>query len=215
MKKVNITMALIGLIVLFASTILFSACGLFEIKNPDGNDEVLQTETKEDIKSNINKKAMDVISALKNKDMEKLSELVHPENGVRFSPYGYVDVENDLVFAASEVMSLLTDSTIRTWGSYDGTGDPIELTFEDYYQKFIYDVDFANAEQIGYNEVLGHGNSLNNSAEVYKDSVIIEFHFSGFDSQYEGMDWRSLRIVFEKAKDTWYLVGIIHDQWTI
>jgi UDP-N-acetyl-2-amino-2-deoxyglucuronate dehydrogenase len=31
----------------------------------------------------------------------------------------------------------------------------------------------------------------------------------------EGMDWRSLRLVFEKKNDIWYLVGIIHDQWTI
>jgi (p)ppGpp synthase/HD superfamily hydrolase len=29
------------------------------------------------------------------------------------------------------------------------------------------------------------------------------------------MDWRSLRLVFEKKNDIWYLVGIIHDQWTI
>lgn len=172
-------------------------------------------DMKEHVKSTINKKAMEAISALKDKDMEKLSVLVHPEKGVRFSPYGYVDVENDLVFAASEIKSLKTESTILTWGSYDGTGDPIELTFGEYYKKFIYDVDFANAEKIGYNETLGYGNSLNNSAEAYKDSIIIEFHFSGFDPKYEGMDWRSLRIVFEKPKDTWYIVGIIHDQWTI
>jgi hypothetical protein len=38
---------------------------------------------------------------------------------------------------------------------------------------------------------------------------------SGFDPEYEGMDWRSLRLVFEKKNDIWYLVGIIHDQWTI
>jgi (p)ppGpp synthase/HD superfamily hydrolase len=29
------------------------------------------------------------------------------------------------------------------------------------------------------------------------------------------MDWRSLRLVFEKKDDIWYIVGIIHDQWTI
>ncbi|NLE25228.1 MAG: hypothetical protein GX625_07790, partial [Clostridiaceae bacterium] len=80
---------------------------------------------------------------------------------------------------------------------------------------FIYDVDFASAEKIGYNEILGHGNTLENSAEVYKDSMVVEYHFPGLDPQYEGMDWRSLRIVFEKHNDTWYLVGIIHDQWTI
>jgi N-acetylmuramoyl-L-alanine amidase len=171
--------------------------------------------TDEYIKSAINAKAMETVSALKDKYLEKLSELVHPEKGVRFSPYGYVDVENDLVFSAPEVKGLDADSTIRIWGSYDGTGDPIELTFEDYYKKFIYDVDFANADQIGYNKILGQGNTLINSSEIYKDAIIIEYHFSGFDPQYEGMDWRSLRLAFEKVNDIWYLVGIIHDQWTI
>ena len=28
--------------------------------------------------------------ALKEKDMDKLSQLIHPEKGVRFSPYTYV-----------------------------------------------------------------------------------------------------------------------------
>jgi hypothetical protein len=29
------------------------------------------------------------------------------------------------------------------------------------------------------------------------------------------MDWRSLRLVFMQDGGTWYLAGIIHDQWTI
>ena len=70
---------------------------------------------------------------------------------------------------------------------------PITLKFSDYYKRFIYDADFLNAEQVGYNKVLGHGNTLNNSFDVYKNSIIVEYYFSGFDPQYEGIDWRSLR----------------------
>jgi hypothetical protein len=29
------------------------------------------------------------------------------------------------------------------------------------------------------------------------------------------MDWQSLRLVFEETAGNWYLVGIVHDQWTI
>jgi len=101
------------------------------------------------------------------------------------------------------------------WGAYDGTGDPINLTFEGYYNKFIYDVDFANAKIIGNNTVVGHGNSLINISEVYPGAVFIEYHFPGFDPQYNGMDWRSLRLIFEEKDGAWYIVGIVHDQWTI
>ena len=43
----------------------------------------------------------------------------------------------------------------------------------------------------------------------------MEYHFPGIDPKFEGMDWRSLRLVFEQKNCTWYLVGIIHAQWTI
>jgi hypothetical protein len=29
------------------------------------------------------------------------------------------------------------------------------------------------------------------------------------------MDWRSLRLFLEQKDGTWYLVGIVHGQWTI
>jgi len=211
MKKLKTALLLIVII-------LFSACGPVQTKAPD-NQTIEETGIEErnnaGSSENINETAREAINALKDKDMEKISKLVHPEKGVRFSPYAFVDVKNDLVFSAADVKDLFSDTTIYTWGSYDGTGDPIELTFEGYYKKFIYDADFANAEQVGYNEILGKGNTIENSAEVYKDSVVVEYHFSGIDPKYEGMDWRSLRIVFEKFEDAWYIVGIIHDQWTI
>ena len=177
--------------------------------------DALQADTQEYIKSIIEERSKGVLAAIKNYDLEKLANAIHPDKGVRFSPYGYVDVKNDLVFTADEVKKLANDPKQYHWGYYDGIGDPITLSFSDYHKKFIYDVDFVNAEEVGYNKTLGFGNSLNNSFEVYKNSIIVEYYFSGFDPQYEGMDWRSLRLVFEKKGDIWYLVGIIHDQWTI
>jgi len=181
----------------------------------DEKGDVLQADTEEYIKSVIDDRATEVLTAIKNYDMEKLAGAIHPDKGVRFSPYAYVDVDNNLVFSAAEVKNLATDSKKYLWGYYDGSGEPITITFSDYYKKFIYDVDFVNAEQVGYNKTLSFGNSLNNGFEVYKNSIIVEYYFSGFDPQYEGMDWRSLRLVFEKKNDIWYIVGIIHDQWTI
>jgi len=211
MKKLKTALLLVVII-------LFAACGPVQNKTPDNQiagETSIEERNHEGGSENINETAREAINALKDKDMEKISKLVHPEKGVRFSPYAFVDVKNDLVFSAADVKDLFSDTTIYTWGSYDGTGDPIKLTFEGYYEKFIYDADFANAEQVGYNEILGKGNTIENSAEVYKDSVVVEYHFSGIDPKYEGMDWRSLRIVFEKFEDAWYIVGIIHDQWTI
>ncbi|MCJ7695867.1 MAG: hypothetical protein MUO40_10635 [Anaerolineaceae bacterium] len=155
-----------------------------------------------------------VILALQARDLKALESYVHPGLGVRFTPYAYV-TEKDLVFKREVVSRLFDDPTVYDWGAYDGSGLPIELTFEQYYDEFIYSADFANAEQVAYNQSIGQGNSINNLTDFYPDAEYVEFHFSGFDPQYEGMDWQSLRLVFVKVDALYYLVGIINAQWTI
>ncbi|MEW9667968.1 hypothetical protein [Ammoniphilus sp. 3BR4] len=155
------------------------------------------------------------VLTLKEKDMQSLSQYIHPSKGIRFSPYGYVSLETDLVFTAQQAQLLMTDTTVYHWGTFDGSGDPIEMTFTEYYERFVYDHDYTQAEQTAINQRIGQGNTLDNSQEVYPNATIVEYHFSGFDPQYEGMDWRSLRIVLEEEDGKWYIVGIIHDEWTI
>jgi len=165
--------------------------------------------------------AAGIIVALKNRNLENLSRLVHPDKGVRFSPYTYVRVGPgspegaDLVFSSAHIASFFSDQTVYNWGRFDGSGEPIDLTFEAYFARFIYDADFAWPHAVGYNEIIGWGNTINNIAEVYPSAVTIEYHFEGFDPTFAGLDWRSLRLVLEEKEGAWYLVGIVHDEWTI
>jgi outer membrane murein-binding lipoprotein Lpp len=160
--------------------------------------------------------AFTVINILKNKDMNSLANYIHPDKGVRITPYSYIEIQTNLVFTAQDMVGLLENTQVYTWGEYDGSGDPINATFSDYYDEFIYDVDFVNANTIGNNTIIGtSGNMVNNLNQAYPNESFVEFHFAGFDAQYAGMDWKSLRLVFEDVDGTWYLVGIIHDQWTI
>lgn len=146
--------------------------------------------------------------------MDQLAVYVHPDKGGRFSPYGHVDIANDVVFVKDELPSLMESSRIYRFGAFDGAGEPIMMTFSDYFHKFVYDVDFANPHRIGNNIVIGKGNTLENIREAYPNGVFVEFHFTGFDEQYDGMDWKSLRLVFEQEGGTWRLGGVVHDQWT-
>ncbi len=164
--------------------------------------------------------AAGIIMALKNRNLESLSRLVHPDKGVRFSPYTYVRIDPgspdgaDLVFNSTHIAGFFADQTVYHWGRFDGSGKPIDLTFEAYFARFIYDADFARPDVVGYNEVVGRGNTINNIAEVYPSAVTIEYHFEGFDPTFAGLDWRSLRLVLEDRTGVWYLVGIVHDEWT-
>lgn len=175
----------------------------------------LEGNEKEAESNNLLIRVIDAIELIKEKDFNALSEYVHPEKGVRFTPYFYIDTDVDQVFTPEEVAGLMEDEEVYHWGNYDGTGDPIELKFSDYYDRFVYDNDFANPQIIGNNVPIGQGNTLDNVVEAYPNGHFIEFHFKQIDPQYEGMDWSSLRLVFEEMNGVWYLVGIVHGQWTI
>src|SRR5690606_20910781 len=118
-------------------------------------------------------------------------------------------------FFRDEFMQQVQTGDTLLWGMYDGTGKDILLSVEGCFDKFVYDVDFLNAEQVAVNEVLGSGNSLINIHQVYPGADFTESYFSGFEEKYGGMDWRSLRLVFQMDGKQPYLVGIVHDQWTI
>ncbi|MDO9534929.1 MAG: hypothetical protein Q7J85_06255 [Bacillota bacterium] len=165
--------------------------------------------------SSLLSSALTVVELLQNQDMGSLSAHVHPAQGVRFSPYGYINLQENLVFSAQDITTLLPGSQVYNWGAFDGSGDPIDFTFSDYYDRFIYDKDFADPHMIGNNIVIGTGNTLINLDQAYPNGSFVEFHFTGFDSQYLGMDWKSLRLVFEDVNGSWFLVGIVHDEWTI
>jgi hypothetical protein len=159
----------------------------------------------------------EILTAVKNKDYKKFASFIDSGEGIRLSPYGYIDTANDKTFTTQQFLNYTHDekNVKFTWGVYDGNGEKIVLTIDEYFKKFVYDVDFLNAPQINLNKTVSAGNSLNNIESVYKNYVYVEFYFPGFDKKYEGMDWRSLKLVFKKANDKLNLIAIIHDQWTI
>ena len=154
-----------------------------------------------------------VVQALAARDMETVAAYVHPRQGVRFSPYGFVRDEHQL-FMAEDLPGLLDSEEVYTWGSYDGSGLPIELAFKAYFDAFVYSADFSRADQVAVNERLGQGNSLNNIQEFYPEGDFVEYYIPGTD-EYAGMDWESMRLVFVEEGGTWMLVGVVHDEWTI
>jgi len=102
------------------------------------------------------------------------------------------------------------------WLPNEETGKSIRLTIKDYFKKYVYDVDFINADKRAVNKILGtQTTNLNNLTDIYPGCNFTEFHFSGFDPKSEGMDWRSLRLVFKNYKNKQYIVAIIHDEWDI
>lgn len=185
-------------------------------ESPEEPQPQEDTEPTEGQPPTAKESAATVMKALKAGNMSTLAAWAHPEKGVRFSPYAYVDTGTDLVFTRDELEGLMADSEKRVWRTFPGSGELIEMTYAEYHKQFVYDADYIKDAEIAVNEGLGQSTTINNLNEVYpKDSHdFVEYHIKGIDPAVEGMDWRSLRLVFEKIGDDHALVGIIHDQWT-
>jgi hypothetical protein len=166
------------------------------------------------LSDDVIKLGQQVLFSLKSNQILDLKDYLHPEWCLRFSPYQYLS-ENDQVFCPAELEGVVSSGKTHNWGAYDGTGDPILMTFQDYQSRFIYDNNFFHSPIVGYGVEVSSGNAINNIPEIFPNGMMVEYYFPGFDPQYGGMDWRSLRLVFVQDNDIWYLTAIIHGEWTI
>ncbi len=198
--------------ILFFLTFLFS-CEKDSITpkpTTETNSTSVEKQTKEDSLQAINNK---VISVLKSGNYNELADFIHPEKGIRFSMYAYINPEKDKIFTRDDFEKYI-DSNVRfTFGEKDGTGDPLVVSLKDYLKNWVWKRDFS-VGNYSANEFQGTGNSLNNLQEKYTVAQFTENYIEGSE-QYGGMDWNSLRLVFEKYNGKYFLVAIVNDEWTI
>lgn len=180
-------------------------------------DTIITVEPPAENKDTVLLKLTDeVLLAFKNRDYTALAALVHPTEGVRFSPYAYIDSVADKIMTADWIKKQAAPGKQEKiiWGEYDPIGNKIKKTFDGYIKEFVYDVDFVKPEKRKVDAFIGSGNTQNNLLVMYDGCDFTESNFSGFEPRFDGMDWRSLRLVFKKKDGKYYLVGVVHDQWT-
>lgn len=175
-------------------------------------DSVQLKASKDSILTSLTK---EVLTIFKNKQYTRLDSLIHPEEGVRFSPYATI-LPEDNRFSREAFQKLVTANKNKklNWGNYDGSGDPILLTPAEYFGKFVYDANFVSPQKFDINDFIQTGNSVNNLRSKYEGCDFTESHSSG-TKKYGEMDWKSVRLVFKEVNGKYYLVGVVHDQWTI
>jgi hypothetical protein len=88
----------------------------------------------------------EIVQLLKEKNYRKFTDFIHPEKGVRFSMYAFVNPDEDKVFSRTEFIKYLPTKIIFTWGAMDGSGDLYKATLNNYLSQWVYSKDFANAQ---------------------------------------------------------------------
>lgn len=158
-----------------------------------------------------------VVRALQNNDTRALATFVHPTRGVRFSPYIHAD-ESDRVISRAQMPYLANHARKWNWGLYDGTGDPMNLTWNEFRRKMLVSRPYlplksTNARE-DFNRLSQNGNVPNNLLDVYPNAIFTRYYSSGYDPKFEGLDWRALFLAWRPVGKTWYLVGVANDEWT-
>lgn len=174
---------------------------------------VAQEQPKSPVHDSVLLVASQVLQSLKNKDYRSFARYFHPKETVLFSPYGHINKATCKKLLAKDFLESIEKNWTLTWGVYDGTGESMKIKVIPYLDKFVYDADYLSSDQSAFDQVIKKGNSLDNLAEVYPGLHFVDYHIPGTDPS--GMDWRSLRLVFKKYNNEYYLVAVIHDQWTI
>lgn len=159
--------------------------------------------------------AASVADAIQARNYDALAAYVHPTRGVTFTPYSTVNFQQDKCLTAQEIQNASQDTSAYLWGYEDGRGDPIQMTIAEYFARFVFDADYTQAPQIGVDRIITSGNALENIAEAYPDCHFVDFCYPSRDPENEGLDWCSLKLVFAGEHTTWYLVGVVHGEWTI
>ncbi|RSK26605.1 hypothetical protein EJF36_06895 [Bacillus sp. HMF5848] len=188
-------------------------------ESPEADEEDENNNNGEsDVALNVEALAVTIVEALKNHDMETVvAHSIVSDNegeGLLFSPYIYIE-NNALTLTQSELLNFFSITSTYTWGVEDGTGFPIELTPSDYFNRYVYNKDYSNPDEVHVNNLMQRGNLINNVASVFPGAAYVEFFIEG-DPNIGGMDWGSLLFVFEQNTSGYYqLVAIVHDEWTI
>ncbi|WP_079691755.1 hypothetical protein [Psychrobacter sp. DAB_AL43B] len=162
----------------------------------------------------LKQQALRIQRALANNDFARITDDIHPTRGVRFSMYAYVHLDKDKVFSREQFAQYLQQPKIRfTWGDLDGTGELLVVPLTTYLDTWI-DGKKYNDARITVNTFESRGNMINNVNEAYPKADVVDFYYKGSD-EYDGIDWRGMRLVFEDYQGKRYLVGIINDRWTV
>ena len=159
--------------------------------------------------------ACSVNRAIQQNDWGTMAAYVHPSLGVTFTPYSTVEPESDLNFTAEQIKNLAQDQNVYTWGFEDGRGNPIQMTILQYFERYVYDRDYTQVPEIGIDRIMTGGNALENLAEAYPGCRFVDFSSPSADPVNDGLDWSSLKLVFLPEGEHWYLVGVVHGEWTI
>lgn len=146
---------------------------------------------------------INVLTCILRQDMTTLSSYVGSQ-GLRLSPTGYA-MDSDVILSASELESFFSLGSM-TYGTYPGSGEAIQCTPDEYYDKFISPAGFDYAaSMVRYNDA----NDLAALNGLVSNPKTISYDYAP-----NVMEWMRLILVYTSEGSGDVLCGIIYQDMT-
>ena len=152
--------------------------------------------------------AVKTMIAFESQNYKSLAEHIHPELGVVFAPYTFIDFEENIVFTSEQVQDFDNDRNVYNWGSHSISPISVELTVAEYIEQFVCDKNYLQSDQFAINNTIRNGNDMENFLDVFQNCFYVDFHNQGTE-EYEFLDWSSVKIVMLKYEGTFKVVAVV------
>ena len=182
-----------------------------QVMNDEESDEENNVQ-EEEVEMTAIEFAKYVAKNLKERSFEKWND--YTAEKVYFSPYSYVDTTQIVSLNKSKFNELFETEKKIIWGNFDGSGEEIKFSIQEYFDRFVADFDLTyKNNQLLKDTIPARGNQINNVKEIFPNATVVEIHKPASEESM-GMDWRSLMLVIEKVEGTWKLKALVHNEWT-
>jgi uncharacterized protein YraI len=153
---------------------------------------------------------INILHWLRSGNIEEIARHIHPTHGITLTEMVSFDADAKHHFDPKILLSIYQSGKILHWGEDYAKGNPIRMSLRTYLSRLTRDprkltrIDNPCDQKIGVFAIKKHGRLACHEARwVNRHSKTRDY------------DWLGLVVVMEQYHGTWYIVGLMHDRWTI
>lgn len=144
-------------------------------------------------------------------DEDALAGLINPQRGLRVRVSWW---NPEVWLSGEEAENLLSSDTFHEWGVEDGSGNPIQGSFQDVILPML-ERDLLPADEIACNEIVHGGTAgLVQLPEAYEGLNYYSFYRPPGEGEVE-MDWGTWVVGVEQWQGEYEIAFLVHFAWEI
>jgi hypothetical protein len=128
---------------------------------------------------------------------------------IRFVPHSFLS-NTDLKLAKQEILEKWVKTDIFHWGTFEGSGFPIDLSIKEYFENFI-TLNPNTPNRIAINKRIIELDGSDNVYREYANETVVDI-VENYDSPNE---WQGVKVVFHYNEGAWRIICLVFSRYEI